>query len=115
MQLREPKPQNLAYEDFAKLEIATGLVIAAEQVPKSKLLKLRVSFGDFGERTVLAGLSPHIKPEDILNTVIVAVLNLAPREMKGIVSEAMLLAAHTLDGGLALVRCPGANEGKEIG
>lgn len=116
MELRQDKPQNLPYDDFAKLDIRTGTVIAAEQVPKSKLLKLRVSFGDSGERTVLAGIGKHFKPEEIVGTTIVAVLNLAPREMKGIVSEAMLLAASNQDGSqLHLVQCPGSVEGREVG
>jgi methionyl-tRNA synthetase len=116
MELHPEKPKNLAYDDFAKLDIRVGTIIAAEAIPKSKLLKLRVSFGDSGERTVLAGIGKHFKAEEIVGTNIVAVLNLAPREMKGIVSEAMLLAASNQDGSqLHLVQCPGSTEGREVG
>ncbi len=111
------KPQNLPYDDFAKFDIRVGTVIAAEAVPKSKkLIKMQVSFGDHGERTILAGIAQHYTPEQMLNANVVAVLNLAPRDMMGITSHGMILAAHNQDGTqLHLVSAPGSTEGREVG
>jgi methionyl-tRNA synthetase len=111
-----PKPQNLAYDDFAKLDIRVGTVTQAEPVKKSKLLRLQVSFGpETGERTILAGISEAYSPETILGLQVVAVLNLAPREMKGIVSNGMLLAGRSSTGQLILLNPNGIAEGGEVG
>lgn len=111
-----PKPTNLSAEDFFKLDIRAGTITQAEAVKKSKLLNLQVSFGpEIGTRTILAGISEAYSPDTIVGLQVVAVLNLAPREMKGIVSNGMLLAGRSATGQLILVSPNGIAEGGEIG
>lgn len=112
----EVKPENLAYEDFAKIDIRVGTITKSEIIPKSKkLLKLEVYFGEAGHRVILAGIAEVFDATAIVGMQVVAVLNLAPRVMFGIESHGMLLAAHNMDGGLALVQCPGCPNGGSIG
>lgn len=101
MALQPEKPKDLPYDDFAK---------------SKKLVKLTISFGDSGERTILAGIHPFYDVPQLINTQVVAVLNLAPREMMGMTSHGMILAAHNQDGSqLHLVQAPGSTEGREVG
>ena len=112
----QPKPQNLSIDDFAKLDIRVGTITQAESVKKSKLLNLQVSFGpEIGTRTILASISEAYSPETIIGLEVVAVLNLAPREMKGIMSNGMLLAGRSSTGQLILVNPNGIAEGGEVG
>jgi methionine--tRNA ligase beta chain len=108
------------YEDFLKVEMRSGTIIKVEAVPKSKLLKLEVNFGlEIGCRTILAGIGKDPAYQDnldvLLNKQVVAVLNLAPREMKGIMSHGMILACIGEFGSVALVSCPGAADGALLG
>ncbi|MGC9210176.1 MAG: methionine--tRNA ligase subunit beta [Acidilobus sp.] len=81
------------YSDFAKLDIRVGRVISAEPVPNSrKLIKLIVDLGS-EQRQILAGLQKWYKPEDLVGRLIVVVANLKPKQMAGLVSQGMLLAA----------------------
>ncbi len=106
----------ITYDDFAKLDIRSGTILAAGRVPKSeKLLQLEVSFGsEVGNRVILAGIGKDFEPETLIGTSVVAVLNLAPRKMMGIESHGMLLAGHG-EKGLSLVQCTGVAPGGEIG
>lgn len=110
----------ISIDDFAKMDLRIGTIVKAESVPKSKLVKLEVSFGT-ETRTILAGISSMVpslldgKVENFAGRQVVAVLNLPPREMKGIVSNGMLLAAHGADGTLHLASCPGAPDGASLG
>lgn len=111
----------ITYDDFVKVDIRVGTITSAELVPKSKkLVKLEVSFGT-ETRTILAGIASMIpflldsKVENFAGRQVVAVLNLAPREMMGIQSHGMLLAAHGADGNLSLASCPGAPDGAALG
>lgn len=104
----------ISFDDFVKVELRVGLVTKAERLPKSKkLLKLEVSFGELGNRVILAGVGQHIEPDALLNQKVVAVLNLAPREMMGVMSHGMLLAAHSSDT-LSMVTCQ-ADPGSQVG
>ncbi len=107
----------ITFDDFLKLDIRAGTVTKAEPIAKSKkLLKLEVSFGpEVGTRTILAGVAETFSPELILGNQVIAVLNLAPRQMMGIESHGMLLAGHSATGKLSLVCCPGVHDGGEIG
>jgi methionine--tRNA ligase beta chain len=101
---------NLSYEDFVKFDIRVGTVVSAEPVAKSKkLLKLEVSFGmEIGCRTILAGVANSFAyVEYLIDRQVIAVLNLAPREMMGITSNGMLLAAPLNDGSgrVSLLSC----------
>lgn len=108
--------QDLSYDDFAKLDIRVGTIIDAERVLKSKkLMKLRVSFGELGERIILAGIHPDYDVPQLIKTQVLAVLNLAPRDMMGITSHGMILASRGESGELRLTQCPGAKEGEKVG
>lgn len=111
----------ITFEDFIRLDIRAGTIIDAELVPKSKkLVKLQVSFGE-EKRTILAGIAsmvPHLLNSDVKSLIyrqVVAVLNLAPREMMGIQSHGMLLAGESSDGKICLVSSSGIVEGGKIG
>jgi methionyl-tRNA synthetase len=90
------KPE-IVYDDFAKLDLRVGKILAAEKVEKAdKLLKLTVDLGT-EQRTIVSGIAAHFKPEDIVGRQVVVVANLAPRKMRGIESNGMILMAE--DGG----------------
>lgn len=105
----------ITYEDFLRVDIRIGTILTAERVPKSdKLLKLKVSFGNFGERQIVAGIGKSYTPEEMLGKQIVAVTNLAPRKLMGLESQAMLLAAEGVEK-LCLVSSAGAINGAPVG
>jgi methionyl-tRNA synthetase len=89
----------IAIDDFLKVDMRVATVLTAEHVAGSdKLLQLRVSLGELGTRTILAGIRQWVKPEEIANRKVIVVANLAPRKMKFGTSEGMLLATDTQDG-----------------
>lgn len=93
----------ISYDDFAKLEIRIGTVKAAEPVPETdKLLKCTIDFGEFGERTIVSGIAEWRKPEEIVGKQLPYIVNLAPKMLRGVESQGMLLAASTPEG-LALL------------
>jgi methionyl-tRNA synthetase len=93
----------IQYDDFAKLDLKVATITAAEKVAKAdKLLKLEVDLG-FETRTIVSGIALHFKPEDIVGKQIVIVANLAPRKMKGIESNGMILMAEDKDGKLKFI------------
>ena len=100
------KPVNKAtiqFDDFAKIDLKVGTITAAEKVEKAdKLLKLEVDLG-FEKRTIVSGIALHFKPEDIIGKQVVVVANLAPRKMRGIESEGMILMAEDKAGKLHFV------------
>ena len=101
----ENKKAEITFEDFEKIELRVGEIIACEAVPKSnKLLKETVRFGA-ETRTIVSGIAKHYKPEEMVGKKVVFVTNLAPRKVCGIVSEGMILAAEDENGTLSLV-CP---------
>lgn len=93
----------ISYDDFAKLDIRIGTVIAAEKVAETdKLIKCMVDFGELGERTIVSGIAEWKEPEELVGKQLPYIVNLAPRTLRGIVSQGMLLAAS--DGaGVALL------------
>ena len=93
----------IQYDDFAKLDLKVGTIVAAEKVAKAdKLLKLEVDMG-FEKRIIVSGIALHFKPEEILNKQVVVVANLAPRKMRGIESNGMILMAEDGNGKLHFV------------
>jgi methionyl-tRNA synthetase len=97
-----PKEQ-IQYDDFAKLELKVGTITAAEKVEKAdKLLKLQVDIG-VETRTIVSGIALHFQPENIVGKQVVIVANLAPRKMRGIESNGMILMAEDADGKLKFV------------
>ncbi len=92
------KAATIAYEDFAKIELKIGRVLSAERIPKAdKLLKLQVDLGN-EQRQILAGLAEHFEPESLVGQSVIVVANLAPRTMRGLESQGMILAASAPDG-----------------
>ena len=104
---KEAEPQNLkpeiVYEDFDKLDLRIGTILSAEKVQKAdKLLKLEVDLG-FEKRTIVSGIAQHFTTEELLNKQVIIVANLAPRKMRGIESQGMILTAEEAGGRLVLV------------
>jgi len=90
--------QHISIDDFAKVELRVAQVLVAERIPKAdKLLRLEVDLG-YEKRQILAGIAQHYEPEKLIGRKIVIVANLAPRKMRGLESNGMLLAASLDDG-----------------
>lgn len=106
----EPIKDTITYEDFSKLDIRTGVILSAEKVKKTKkLLKLQVDIGQ-EERTVVSGIAEFFQPENIVGQQVLLLANLAPRKLRGIESQGMILMAEDEKGVLSFV-CPNANVG----
>src|SRR5690606_7440997 len=99
----EPVKNEIVFDDFGKIDLRIGTIIAAEKVQKAdKLLKLQVDLG-FEQRTIVSGIAQHFTPESLVNRQVMVVVNLAPRKMRGIESQGMILTAEQPDGRLILV------------
>ena len=84
----------IVFDDFAKIDLRVGTIVSAEKVEKAdKLLKLQVDLG-FETRTIVSGIALHFKPEEIVGKQVTVVTNLAPRKMRGIESNGMILMAE---------------------
>ena len=96
----EPIKDEIVFEDFQKIDLRVGTIIEATKVPKAKkLLNLTVDLG-FEQRTILSGIAEHYSAEDIVGKKVTVVANLAPRKMRGIESEGMILMGETKEGKL---------------
>jgi methionyl-tRNA synthetase len=92
-----------SFDDFSKMDIRTATILAAEAVPKTdKLLKLTLDTG-MDTRTVVSGIARYYKPEEIIGHKVCLLVNLAPRKIKGIESQGMILMAENADGELSFV------------
>ncbi len=99
----EPVKDEIVYDDFGKLDLRIGTITAAEKVEKAdKLLKLQVDLG-FEQRTIVSGIAQHFAPENLPGKQVIVVVNLAPRKMRGIESQGMILLAEQADGKLVFV------------
>ena len=95
--------EQITFEDFEKVQLRVGEIIACEAVPKSsKLLKETVKFGD-EIRTIVSGIAKHYKPEEMVGKKVVFVTNLAPRKICGIESQGMILGAEDENGAFSLI------------
>jgi methionyl-tRNA synthetase len=104
------EPQRISIDDFAKIELRVAQILVAERVPKAdKLLRLEVDLG-YEKRQILAGIAQYYEPEKLIGRKIIVVANLAPRKMRGLESNGMLLAASLEDGAPVLAgfleECP---------
>lgn len=110
-----PAKNNIEYEDFAKLDIRIGTIIAAEKVAKTKkLLKLTIDTG-IDNRTVVSGIAEYFEPEKIIGQQVSILVNLAPKILKGIESQGMILMAENGDGSLVFVNpSTKTKEGSEV-
>jgi methionyl-tRNA synthetase len=98
-----PAKDEITFDDFTKLDLRVGTVLECEKVPKAdKLLKLTVDTG-LDTRTVVSGIAEHFAPEDVVGRRVTLLINLAPRALRGIESQGMVLMASTDDGGLRFV------------
>jgi methionyl-tRNA synthetase len=98
-----PAKENIQFDDFGAMDIRVATITAAEKVEKTKkLLKLTLNTG-LDERTVVSGIAEHYSPEEIIGQQVSLLVNLAPREIKGIVSQGMILMAEDSTGKLTFV------------
>lgn len=120
-----PGKPEISIDDFAKLEIKIGTITAAEKIEGAdRLLKLTIEFGmDSGSgagmtetRTIVSGIAKHYQPEEIIGKQVPVVMNLAPRKLKGVESQGMVLFAidETLVDGISGHKTVMLNPQKEV-
>jgi methionyl-tRNA synthetase len=98
-----PQKETIEFEDFTKLDIRVGTILEAEKVAKTKkLLKLKVDVG-IDIRTIVSGIAESFSPENIIGQQVSVLVNLAPRKIRGVESQGMILMTDTPDGKLAFV------------
>ncbi len=98
-----PLKDTITFDDFAKLDLRVGTIIEAEKMPKAdKLLILKVDMG-LDTRTIVSGIANSFKPEDILGKKVTVVANLAPRKLRGVESQGMILMTENKNGKLVFV------------
>ena len=99
----EPQKETIEFDDFTKLDIRVGTILEAIKVPKAKkLLQLKVDVG-IDIRTIVSGIAESFNPEDIVGQQVTVLCNLAPRTLRGVESQGMILMTDTPDGKLAFV------------
>ena len=102
MKAEEAKP-NVSFEQFSAMDIRIGTILEAEKVAKTKkLLKLKIDTG-LDQRIIVSGIAEYFEPEEIIGKQVSVLLNLEPREIKGILSQGMILMAENSDGNLSFV------------
>ena len=98
-----PIRENIEFDDFMKLDIRVGKVLECTKVPKAdKLLQFRIDDG-LGGRTIVSGIAKHYAPEELVGKNVCFIANLAPRKLRGIESEGMILSAEDADGRLVVI------------
>ncbi len=98
-----PAKANIEFDDFAKMDIRTATILEAEKVAKTKkLLKLKVDTG-IDQRTIVSGIAEYFEPEEIIGKKVSVLVNLAPKKLRGIESQGMVLMAEDADGSLSFV------------
>ncbi len=112
-----PQKETTSFEDFAKIDLRIGTIIEAEKMPKAnKLLVLKVDTG-IDVRTIVSGIAEHFTPEEVIGKKVTVLVNLAPRALRGVESEGMLLLTNTPEGKLVFVNpdMDGVSNGAVIG
>lgn len=111
----KPVKDEIQFDDFSKIDIRIGTITAAEKVKKAdRLLALTVDLG-FEQRTIVSGIAEHFSPEEVVGKQVQVLVNLAPRKMRGINSQGMILFAEDLEGKLHFVSPPeGLANGSEV-
>ena len=100
----EPQKAECSFDDFQKMDIRVSTVLEAEKLPKTKkLLKLTIDTG-IDQRTIVSGIAEHFTPEELIGQQVLVLVNLAPRDFKGITSQGMILMAEDATGALRLVQ-----------
>ena len=97
--------ENVAFDDFMKMDIRVATVLDCQKVPKAdKLLQFKLDDG-MGERTILSGIAAsYPNPEELIGTQVCFIANFEPRKLRGVMSEGMILSAENADGKLVLIR-----------
>ncbi len=99
----EPQKEQTTFDDFTKLDLRVGTILEAEKMPKAnKLLVLKVDTG-LDVRTIVSGIAEHFTPEQVIGKKVTVLTNLAPRKLRGIESEGMILMTEDKDGKLVFV------------
>jgi len=112
----EPQKETIEFDDFTKLDIRIGTIIEAEKIPKTKkLLKLKVDVG-IDVRTIVSGIAESFKAEDIIGQRVSVLVNLAPRKLRGVESQGMILMSETTEGKLTFIEPEkeGVNNGESV-
>ncbi|SDR97531.1 methionyl-tRNA synthetase [Christiangramia echinicola] len=115
-QKAEPQKEIATFEDFTKMDLRVGTIIEAQKMPKTKkLMVLKVDTG-IDQRTVVSGIAEHFKAEDIIGKKVTVLINLAPRKLRGVESEGMILMTENAEGKLVFVNPDedGVNSGTTI-
>ena len=98
-----PQKEPIQYDDFMKMDMRVGTILEAEKMPKAdKLLVLKVDTG-IDVRTIVSGIAESFSPEDIIGKQVTVLVNLAPRKLRGTVSEGMILMTEDTDGKLVFM------------
>ncbi|KJD31919.1 methionyl-tRNA synthetase [Tamlana sedimentorum] len=99
----EPQKDTITFEDFTKLDIRVGTILEAEKMPKTKkLLVLKVDTG-IDTRTIVSGIAESFSPEEVVGKKVTVLVNLAPRKLRGVESQGMILMTETPEGKLVFV------------
>jgi len=99
----EPQKETINFDDFTKLDIRIGTILEAEKIPKTKkLLKLKVDVG-IDIRTIVSGIAESFDPKNIIGQKVSVLVNLAPRKLRGVESQGMILMSDTVDGKLTFI------------
>ncbi len=112
----EPQKDLITFEDFSKMDIRTGTILEAEKMPKAnKLLVLKVDTG-IDVRTIVSGIAESFKPEDIIGKRVSVLVNLAPRNLRGVESQGMILMTQNAEGKLVFINpdAEGVDNGEGI-
>jgi methionyl-tRNA synthetase len=99
----EPQKETATFEDFSKLDLRVGTILEAEKMPKAnKLLVLKVDTG-MDVRTIVSGIAEHFSPEEVIGKRVTVLVNLAPRALRGVESQGMILMTNNAEGKLVFV------------
>jgi len=98
-----PQKEEIAFDDFTKLDLRVGEILAAEKIPKAKkLLKFKVDTG-IDERTIVSGIAEDYKPEELIGKKVSVIVNLKPVKLRGILSEGMILMTENKEGKMVFI------------
>jgi methionyl-tRNA synthetase len=107
----QPQKEAIQYEDFAKMDLRVGTILEAEKMPKAnKLLVLKIDTG-IDTRTIVSGIAESFSPEEIIGKRVTVLVNLAPRNLRGVESQGMILMTNNAEGKLVFVNPDGDGVG----
>ena len=99
-----PEKEQVTFDDFQKMDLRVVKILSAEKVAKTKkLMKLKVNTG-IDTREIISGIAEYYQPEDLVGKQVLMLVNLAPKNIKGVESHGMILMAEDADGSLALMQ-----------